>query len=152
MGKLAGWCEYGSRVLGSVNILLGYWSCMSEYLCWMIFAHANIFCFIIFPIILPIADWRVDNEARRKIEEKLWKELEAVKVSFVYMNYNLWYYQVFLFVIYHVTTWMKIVSWPSIAETNLKTVLIQVTEFLAVRSIILASACILVWLTYTPHV
>jgi len=33
------------------------------------------------------------------------KELEAVKVSVVYMHYNLWYYQVLLFVIYHITTW-----------------------------------------------
>jgi hypothetical protein len=32
------------------------------------------------------------------------KELEAVKVSVVYMNYNLWYYQVLLFVICHITT------------------------------------------------
>jgi len=32
------------------------------------------------------------------------KELEAVKVSVVYMHYNLWYYQVLLFVIYHITT------------------------------------------------
>jgi len=29
-----------------------------------------------------------------KIEEKLWKELEAVKMNIVYMNYKLWYYQV----------------------------------------------------------
>jgi hypothetical protein len=152
MGKLAGCCEYGSWVLGSVNILFWYWSCISEHLCWMIFAHANTFCFIIFPIRLPIADWRVDNEARTIIEKKLLKELEAVKVSIVYMNYNLWHYQVLLFVVYHITTWMKIVSWPSIAETNLKTVLMYVTELLAVRSITLASACILVWLTYTPHV
>jgi hypothetical protein len=58
----------------------------------MIIAHPNIFCFIIFPIRLPVAEWRFDNEARTKIEEKLWNELETVKVSIVYMNYNLWYY------------------------------------------------------------
>ena len=87
-----------------------------------------------------------------KIEEKLWKELEVVKVSIVYMNYNLWYYQVLLFVVYYITTWMKIGSWPSIAETNLKPVLTLVTELLAVRSITLASAFICVWLTYTPNV
>jgi len=92
------------------------------------------------------------QEARMKIEEKLWKELEAAKLSIVYMNYRMWYYQVLLFVVYHITIWIKIVSWPSIAETNLKAVLICVTELLAVRSITVASACILVWLTYTPHV
>ena len=152
MGKLAGWCEYGSWVVDSVNILLGYWSCIPEHLCWTIFGHANIFCFIILPIRLPIADWRFYSEARKKIEEKLWKELEAVKLSIVYMNYNLWYYQVLLIVVYHITTWMKIVSWPSIAETDLKAVLMHVTELLAVRNIMLAIACILVWLTHTPHV
>jgi len=47
---------------------------------------------------------------------------------------------------------MKIGSWPSIAETNLKPVLTLVTELLAVRSITLASAFICVWLTYTPNV
>jgi len=47
---------------------------------------------------------------------------------------------------------MKIVSWPSIAETDLKAVLMHVTELLAVRNIMLAIACILVWLTHTPHV
>lgn len=47
---------------------------------------------------------------------------------------------------------MKIVSWPNIAETNLKAVLILEAELLVVRSITLASACILVWLTYTTHV
>jgi len=152
MWKLAGWCEYGRWVLVSVNILLRYRSCVSEHLCGMIFAHANIFCFIIFPIRLQIADWRVNNEAGTKIEEKLWKELEAVKLSIVYMYYNLWYYQVLLFVVYHITTWIKIISWPSIVGTNLRAVLIDVTELLAVRSITLANVCILFWLTYTPHV
>ena len=73
-------------------------------------------------------------------------------MSIVYMNYNLWYYQVLLFVVYHITTWMKIVSWPSIAETNLKAVLIHVTELLTLRSITVLIACIFVWLTYTHHV
>jgi len=38
-GRLAGWCEYGSRFLGSVNIELRYWRSMSEYVCVEWFLH-----------------------------------------------------------------------------------------------------------------
>ena len=47
---------------------------------------------------------------------------------------------------------MKITSWPSIAETHFKAVLIYVTEVYAVQYVILTNACIPVWLTYAAHV
>ena len=47
---------------------------------------------------------------------------------------------------------MKIVSWPSIAETNFKAVVIYVTKVYAAQYIILTSTFICVWLMYAAHV
>jgi hypothetical protein len=45
---------------------------------------------------------------------------------------------------------MKFVIWPSNAEIYFSAVFIHITELLAAKSITVTSACILVWLTYTP--
>jgi len=44
---------------------------------------------------------------------------------------------------------MKTVIWPNTAETNFSAVLIDITEFLAVKSITVTIACIIVWLLCT---
>ena len=59
--------------LGSVNIVLWYWNStsMSECLCWVIFAHANIFHLIIFPL-----DYHHENEKEFGSKDKDWRESE----------------------------------------------------------------------------
>jgi hypothetical protein len=47
---------------------------------------------------------------------------------------------------------MKIVSWPSTAETHFKALIMLITKVLAAEYITVTSACVLVWLMYTPHV
>ena len=46
----------------------------------------------------------------------------------------------------------EIDCWPTISETHFKAVLILTTKWLAAEYITVTSACVLVWLTYTPHV
>jgi hypothetical protein len=63
----------------------------------MIFAHVNIFCSS-FSHYITTSKLRRSYDARMMIEEDVRKELEAVKVSTVFISPNLWYYQVLLFV------------------------------------------------------
>ena len=51
-------------------------------------------------------------------------ELQEVKVSVVYIDHILWYSVLFC-VACRKVIWMKIVSWPSTAETNFKAVLVH---------------------------
>jgi hypothetical protein len=79
-------------------------------------------------------------------------ELQEEKVSVVYIDHILWYYRLLFFVACHKVIWMKIVSWPSTAETNFKALLVHLTKVLAAECIIVPSGCVLVWLMYTPPV
>jgi hypothetical protein len=51
---------------------------------WPVTGHLYLFFFFLFR-------FKRDPEARIKLEEQFQRELEAVKVSNVYINHNLWY-------------------------------------------------------------
>ena len=67
-------------------------------------------------------------------------ELQEVKVSVVYIDHTciLLYFRVLFFLAGHKVIWMKIVSWPSTAETNFKALLVHITKVLAAECIIVS--------------
>jgi hypothetical protein len=65
--RVTRWYEYGSWVLGSINIVPWYWSCISDIDIELFLHYINILHFVIYPTRLLAAGWGETWKHQRKL-------------------------------------------------------------------------------------